>query len=125
MSMFYSSTDQLCTELNAQPSDRRKISISANQQPKSLDLPDSIATLCSAIADSSRQSHEENKLFEAILLRVLTPEKKSLKRSPAKQSSTTPVSMEDHFDLLERRLQQSRCESQQFESYLKRALDDA
>jgi hypothetical protein len=33
--------------------------------------------------------------------------------------------MEDHFDLLERRLQQSRCESQQFESYLKRALDDA
>jgi hypothetical protein len=27
--------------------------------------------------------------------------------------------------LLERRLQQSRCESQQFESYLKRALDDA
>ena len=126
VSLCYLTTDQLCLELNAQRFDHGQISVSANQQPKSLDLPDSIAILCGAIADSSRQSHEENKLFEAILLRVLTPEKKSFKRSPVKQSSTTPpVSIEDHFDLLEKRLQQSRCESQQFETYLKRALDDA
>lgn len=120
-----STTDQLCLELCAQPFDHEQIPVSVSQQAKSLDLPESIATLCNAIADTSRQSRKENTFFESILLHVLTPEKKSVKRSPVKQLSATPVSIEDHLDLLERRLQQSRSENKQFESYLKRALNDA
>ena len=120
-----STTDQLCLETCAQPFDHEQIPVSVSQQAKSLDLPESIATLCNAIADTSRQSRKENTFFESILLHVFTPEKKSVKRSPVKQLSATPVSIEDHLDLLERRLQQSRSENKQFESYLKRALNDA
>ncbi|KAI9558454.1 hypothetical protein GHT06_015241 [Daphnia sinensis] len=117
-------TEQLCAELDAQRFDRDKTQVSIYQQSQSLDVPDSIANLCAAIADTSRQSRQENKLFESILLCVHTPEKKPVRYSPVKQFSVTPSSIEDHYELLERKLQQSRCEGQQFETYLKRALED-
>lgn len=117
-------TEQVCVELDAQRFDREKTEVSICQQSKSLDVPDSIATLCAAIADTSRRSRQENKLFESILLRVHTPEKKPVRCSPVKQFSARPSSIEDHYELLEKRLEQSRYEDQQFESYLKRALQD-
>ncbi|KZS21198.1 Germinal-center associated nuclear-like protein [Daphnia magna] len=121
---FLESTEQVCVELDAQRFDREKTEFSICQQSKSLDVPDSIATLCAAIADTSRRSRQENKLFESILLRVHTPEKKPVRCSPVKQFSARPSSIEDHYELLEKRLEQSRYEDQQFESYLKRALQD-
>ncbi|XP_057368752.1 germinal-center associated nuclear protein-like [Daphnia carinata] len=121
---FLEPTEQLCAELDAQRFDYKETEVSFYQQSKSLDVPDSIATLCAAIADTSKRSRQENKLFESILLRVHTPEKKPVRCSPVKQFTVTPSGIEDRYELLEIRLEQSRCEDKQFESYLKRALED-
>lgn len=107
--------------LDAERFDHGKTEVSIHKQTKHLDVPSSIATLCKAI---SKQSRQENKLTESFLLRVLTPEKKPIRRSPVKQFSATPVSasIEDYWELLERRLGQARYENQQFESYWKKRV---
>lgn len=105
--------------------DQEKADLVPNRQnAESLDLPINIATLCDTFADASRQTQQENQRFEEILLQVLTPDR-SIKRLPVKQSSAPFLSNEDHLDLLERRVQQTRCENQHFETFLKRNLDDA
>ncbi len=112
--------------LDTQPYDRGANESNFNQQKlKSLEVPYNIATLCDAINDTSKQSREENHRFEAILLGVPTSEKKSRKYSPVKNSPAPGVSIADRIDFLEKTLHQTRCESQQFESYLKHMLNDA
>lgn len=92
---------------------------------ESLDLPVGMVTVCDAIANTSKQIRQENQRFEEILLRALTPDRRPLKRSPIKQTSAPLLSTEDHLELLKLRLQQSHCEHKNFESFLKRTLDDA
>ena len=119
-------TDQPCIDVDTQQFYHGQVeSISHQHNAQSLDVPHNIASLCDAITDNSKQIEQENQRFEAILLKVLTPEKKSVKCSPVKNSSVPFVSIDDHMELLERRLRQSRSENQNFESFLKRALDDA
>lgn len=95
----------------------------SEQSTKSLDLPYSVANLCDAISYASSESHKENQNFEELMLRVLTPEKQSIRRSPSKHSDIPMVTVKDHLVMLERKLEQSRLENHKFESFLKRALE--
>ena len=90
-----------------------------------LDVPEAIAELCAKISDSSSQSHFEDHRFETMLKRVITPDRPLMKKrksdSPLKSTASSPH-LGDHLELLERSLNQSRQEDDQFELKLKRAL---
>lgn len=88
---------------------------------KSLDLPFEIASLCDSIVETSKQAQQENERFQERLSRVLSPYQPSHRRSPTKLC-TADLNMMENFDLLESKLQRSREEDKQFESFLKRAL---
>lgn len=90
------------------------------------DLPEAIADLRDAFADSSKQSRLENQRFEERLNKALQFQTKSPSqlKSPYKRLLPPPVSLEDHLNVLQQTLEQSRREDSRFESCLKQALEE-